>query len=186
MYNYKVDCEIILKKYTSEDFTPIIIRPATVCGYSPRQRLDVVVNILTNLAYHKRSVSVFGGKQLRPNIHINDMVKAYEALIEAPKTKVSGEIFNAGYENRSVLDLANTVKKVIGTDVVLKLSPTNDNRSYHISSKKIKRVLSFEPINTISDAVNDLKLAFKKGLLPNSLTDEKYFNIKRMTSINLS
>ena len=183
---YKVDCEIILKKYTSEDFTPIIIRPATVCGYSPRQRLDVVVYILTNLAYHKRSVSVFGGKQLRPNIHINDMVKAYEALIEAPKTKVSGEIFNAGYENRSVLDLANTVKKVIGTDVVLKLSPTNDNRSYHISSKKIKRVLSFEPINTISDAVNDLKLAFKKGLLPNSLTDEKYFNIKKMTSINLS
>ena len=183
---YKVDCEVILKKYISEDFTPIIIRPATVCGYSPRQRLDVVVNILTNLAYHKRSVSVFGGKQLRPNIHIEDMAKAYEALIEAPKSKVSGEIFNAGYENRSVFDLANTVKKVIGNDVSLKLSPTNDNRSYHISSKKIKRVLSFEPINTISDAVNDLKLAFKKGLLPNSLTDEKYFNIKRMTSINLS
>jgi len=183
---YKIDCEVILKKYISEDFTPIIIRPATVCGYSPRQRLDVVVNILTNLAYHKRSVSVFGGKQLRPNIHIEDMVKAYETLIEAPKSKVSGEIFNVGYENRSVLDLANTVKKVIGNDVSLKLSPTNDSRSYHISSKKIKRVLSFEPINTISDAVNDLKLAFKKGLLPNSLTDEKYFNIKRMTSINLS
>ncbi len=183
---YKVDCEIILRKYISDNFTPIIIRPATVCGYSPRQRLDVVVNILTNLAYHKRSVSVFGGKQLRPNIHIEDMAKAYEALIEAPKSKVSGEIFNVGYENRSVLDLANTVKKVIGNDVSLKLSPTNDNRSYHISSKKIKRVLSFEPINTISDAVNDLKLAFKKGLLPNSLTDEKYFNIKRMTSVNLS
>jgi len=183
---YKVDCEVILKKYVSENFTPIVIRPATVCGYSPRQRLDVVVNILTNLAYHKRSVSVFGGKQLRPNIHINDMAKAYEALIDAPKSKVSGEIFNVGYENRSVLDLANTVKKVIGSDVSLKLSPTNDNRSYHISSKKIKKILSFEPVNTISDAVNDLKQAFKKGLLPNSLTDEKYFNIKRMTSINLS
>ena len=134
---YKVDCEVILKKYISEDFTPIIIRPATVCGYSPRQRLDVVVNILTNLAYHKRSVSVFGGKQLRPNIHIEDMAKAYEALIEAPKSKVSGEIFNVGYENRSVFDLANTVKKVIGNDVSLKLSPTNDNRSYHISLKNI-------------------------------------------------
>ncbi len=183
---YKVDCEVILKKYESENFTPIIIRPATVCGYSPRQRLDVVVNILTNLAYHKRSVSVFGGKQLRPNIHINDMAKAYDILINAPKTKVSGEIFNAGYENRSVLDLANTVKKVIGKDVTLELSSSNDNRSYHISSKKIKKVLNFEPINTISDAVNDLKQAFKKGLLPNSLTDEKYFNIKRMTSIDLN
>ena len=183
---YKVDCEVILKKNISENFTPIVIRPATVCGYSPRQRLDVVVNILTNLAYHKRSVSVFGGKQLRPNIHIEDMAKAYEALILAPKSKVSGEIFNAGYENRSVLELANTVKRVIGNDVNLKFSPTNDNRSYHISSKKIKKILDFEPTNTISDAVNDLKLAFKKGLLPNSLTDEKYFNIKRMAAINLS
>ena len=182
---YKVDCEVILKKYISENFTPIVIRPATVCGYSPRQRLDVVVNILTNLAYHKRSVSVFGGKQLRPNIHINDMAKAYEALIDAPKSKVSGEIFNVGYENRSVLDLANTVKKVIGSDVTLKLSATNDNRSYHISSKKIKKILGFDSVNTISDAINDLKLAFKRGLLPNSLTDEKYFNIKVMQSLNL-
>ena len=182
---YKADCEVILKKYISENFTPIIIRPATVCGYSPRQRLDVVVNILTNLAYHKRAITIFGGKQLRPNIHIKDMARAYEILIEAPKSKVSGEIFNAGYENYSVLELANTVKKTIGDDVSLKSSPTDDNRSYHISSKKIKKVLGFEPVNTISDAVNDLKLAFKKGLLPNSLTDEKYFNIKMMQSLNL-
>ena len=98
---------------------------------------------------------------------------------------ISGEIFNAGYENHSVLELANTVKKVIGDDVSLKSSFTNDNRSYHISSKKIKKTLGFEPMNTISDAVNDLKLAFKKGLLPNSLTDEKYFNIKMMQSLNL-
>jgi len=182
---YKADCETILKKYISEDFTPVVIRPATVCGYSPRQRLDVVVNILTNLAYHKRAITIFGGKQLRPNIHINDMAKVYEILIEAPKSKISGEIFNAGYENHSVLELANTVQKVIGDDVSLKSSFTNDNRSYHISSKKIKKTLGFEPMNTISDAVNDLKFAFKKGLLPNSLTDEKYFNIKMMQSLNL-
>ena len=182
---YKADCEVILKKYISENFTPIIIRPATVCGYSPRQRLDVVVNILTNLAYHNRAITIFGGRQLRPNIHIEDMARAYEILIEAPKSKVSGEIFNVGYENYSVLELANTVKKTIGDDVSLKSSPTDDNRSYHISSKKIKKVLGFEPVNTISDAVNDLKLAFIKGLLPNSLTDEKYFNIKMMQSLNL-
>ena len=182
---YKVDCEIILKKHVSENFTPIIIRPATVCGYSPRQRLDVVVNILTNLAYHKRAITVFGGKQLRPNIHIQDMARAYETLIRAPKSKVVGETFNAGYENYSVLELANTVKKVIGKDVNLNTTSTNDNRSYHISSKKIKSVLGFESAKTISDAVYDLKSAFKKGLLPNSLTDEKYFNIKKMQSINL-
>ena len=94
----------------------------------------------------------------------------YEVLIQAPKSKVSGEIFNVGYENHSVLELANIVKKVIGEDVKLKTVPTNDNRSYHISSMKIKNTLGFETSKTISDAVNDLKLAFKKGLLPNSLT----------------
>ena len=172
-------------KYRSENFTPIIIRPATVCGYSPRQRLDVVVNILTNLAYHKRKISVFGGDQLRPNIHIKDMVKAYDVLIDAKKSEVSGEIFNAGYENKTVLDLANTVKTVIGEDVQLKSTPTDDNRSYHISSEKIKKVLGFESKYTISDAVTDLKIAFKKGLLPNSLHDDKYFNIKRMQSTKL-
>ena len=177
--------QIIIKKYASEDFTPIIIRPATVCGYSPRQRLDVVVNILTNLAYHKRAITIFGGDQLRPNIHINDMARAYETLIEAPKSKVSGEIFNAGYENRSVFELADMVKKVIGDDVILKSTPTDDNRSYHISSKKIKKILDFDSVNTISDAISDLETAFKKGLLPNSLTDEKYFNIKMMQSVNL-
>ena len=182
---YKASCETILKKYESENFTPITIRPATVCGYSPRQRLDVVVNILTNLAYHKREITVFGGTQLRPNIHIKDMARAYEILIEAPKSKVSGEIFNAGFDNYSVLELANTVKKVIGDDVNIKSSFSNDNRSYHISSKKIKKILNFEPKKTISDAVNDLKLAFTKDLLPNSLTDEKYFNIKKMQSLNL-
>ncbi len=183
---YKAECEVILKKYESENFTPIIIRPATVCGYSPRQRLDVVVNILTNLAYHKRKISVFGGKQLRPNIHIKDMAKVYDVLISAPKSKISGEIFNVGYENKTVLDLANTVKSVLGDDIQLAETPTDDNRSYHISSKKIKKILNFDPEFTIKNAVNDLRIAFEKNLLPNSLTDEKYFNIKRMQSIRLS
>ncbi len=182
---YKAECEVILKRYISENFTPIVIRPATVCGYSSRQRLDVIVNILTNLAYHKRTITIFGGNQLRPNIHIEDMVRAYEVLIKAPKPKVSGEIFNIGYENHSVFKLANIVKRVIGEDVKLKTFSTNDNRSYHISSVKIKNSLGFLPFKTISDAVYDLKLAFQNGLLANSLSDDKYFNIKRMKNIIL-
>ncbi len=182
---FKVECEKILQKYKTNNFTPIILRPATVCGYSPRQRLDVVVNILTNLAYNKRVISVYGGSQLRPNIHISDMVSVYEVLIKAEKSLVSGEIFNAGYENRSVLELAKLVKEVIGEDIELKTVPTDDNRSYHISSTKIKKILNFDSKFTIKDAIEDLQKAFKKNLLPNSLTDEKYFNIKRMKSINL-
>jgi nucleoside-diphosphate-sugar epimerase len=183
---FKAECETILAKYESPDFTTVTIRPATVCGYSTRQRLDVVVNILTNLAYHKREISVFGGKQLRPNIHIADMVEAYLTLLRAPKEKIAGEIFNAGFENQTVLDLAETVQRVVGDDVKLVATPTNDNRSYHISSKKIADKLGFVATHTISEAAEDLKQAFEKGLLPNSLEDEKYFNIKRMQNIELS
>lgn len=182
---FKADCEKILNEYLSDDFTAVTIRPATVCGYSPRQRLDVVVNILTNLAYHKREISVFGGAQLRPNIHIEDMVDAYLVLLRAPKEKISGEIFNAGYLNFTVSEIANMVKEVIGEDVKLITTPTNDNRSYHISSEKIFNKLGFRANRSIKLAAEDLKKAFDSGLLPNSLTDEKYFNIKRMQSVSL-
>jgi len=182
---FKADCEKILTEYQSDDFTTVTIRPATVCGYSPRQRLDVVVNILTNLAYHKREITVFGGKQLRPNIHIKDMVRAYLALLNAPSNKIAGKVFNAGYENQSVSELAETVQDVVGEDVKLTITPTDDNRSYHISSKKIKDELGFKTQNTIKDAAQDLVKAFNQGLLPDSLTDEKYFNIKRMQSLKL-
>lgn len=183
---FKALCEKTLLKYNSENFATIIIRPATVCGYSPRQRLDVVVNIFTNLAYHKRKISIFGGNQLRPNIHIEDMVRAYELLITSPVKKVSGEIFNAGYHNHTVSELGNIVKDKIGNDVVLETIQSNDNRSYHISSEKIKKILGFNASKNIGDAVLDLKKAFDKNLLPNSLEDEKYFNIKKMNNIKLT
>ena len=182
---YKADCEHILARYASRDFTTVTVRPATVCGYSPRQRLDVVVNILTNLAYHKREISVFGGSQLRPNIHISDMVEAYRVILEVDYQSINGEVFNAGYENHPVQEIAETVRDVVGEDVRLITTPTDDNRSYHISSEKIKHQLGFLPTHTIRDAVKDLVVAFKEGLLPNSLDDERYFNIKRMQSLNL-
>ena len=182
---YKAECEKILAEYQSNDFTTITIRPATVCGYSPRQRLDVVVNLLTNLAYHKRKISVFGGDQLRPNIHIVDMVEAYLVLLNAPKEKIAGEIFNAGYENQPVWKLAETIKSVVGEDVNLITTPTDDNRSYHISSRKMKEELGFKATHTIREAIEDLCAAFEKNLLPDSLTDEMYFNIKRMQNLDL-
>ena len=182
---FKADCEIILSRYQSSNFTTVTIRPATVCGYSTRQRLDVVVNILTNLAFHKREISVFGGAQLRPNIHIGDMVDSYLAVLKAPKEKIAGEIFNVGTENQSVLELAQTVQKVMGPDVKLVATPTNDNRSYHISSKKIADKLGFVPSHSIAEASEDLKIALEKGLLPDSLTNPAYFNIKTMQLINL-
>lgn len=182
---FKADCERILAKYQSETFSTVTIRPATVCGYSPRQRLDVVVNILTNLAYHNREITIFGGEQLRPNIHIDDMVQAYVTLLEAPVEKIAGKIFNAGYENQTVIELADTVKSVVGSDVKLIKIPSNDDRSYHISSDLIKRELGFVATHTIKEAVEDIVKAFDSNLLPNALTSDVYVNIKRMQSIDL-
>ena len=183
---FKAECEKILLDYQSLSFSTVIVRPATVCGYSPRQRLDVIVNILTNLAYNKREISIFGGEQLRPNIHIADMVDSYLLLLESDDLVVAGQTFNAGFENQKVKDLAEIVKEVIGQDVRMVTLPTEDNRSYHISSKKIYDELGFKATRTIRDAVIDIKLAFEQGKLPNSLNHERYFNIKRMQSLNLS
>ena len=182
---FKADCEQILFEYQSPDFTTVTIRPATVCGYSPRQRLDVVVNILTNLAYRKREITVFGGTQLRPNIHIEDMVEAYIAVLRAPIDVIAGQIYNAGYENQPVSELAEIVRQEVGADVKLTMTSTDDNRSYHISSQKIKDQLGFRATFNINKAVKDLLDAFEKGWLPNSLEDEIYFNIRRMQSLNL-
>ena len=182
---FKAECEKVLKKYQSSDFTTVTIRPATVCGFAPRQRLDLVVNILTNLAFHKRSITVFGGNQLRPNIHIDDMVEAYLLLLKTPNNKIAGKTFNAGYENFSVEKLSLDVKSVIGDDVKLVFSKTDDNRSYHISSEKIRNELGFVPKKNIRDAAQDLKNAFEKKVLENTLENEIYFNIKRMKTLNL-
>ena len=182
---FKADCERILNEAATSDFVPVTIRPATVCGYSPRQRLDVVVNILTNLAYHKGEITVFGGQQLRPNIHITDMVESYITVLNAEDRLVSGQIFNAGYENQPVRELAETVRDVVGDHVQLRTTPTDDNRSYHISSEKIKRELGFEARHTIREAAQDLVQAFQAGDLPDSLDSEIYFNIRRMQSLKL-
>ncbi len=182
---FKGECEKILNTYKSDDFITTTIRPSTVCGYARRQRLDLVVNILTNHAFHNRSIIVFGGNQLRPNIHIDDMVNSYISILEANPRKINGEIFNVGYKNQSVNELADDVKKVIGEDVKILNSKSDDNRSYHVSSKKISEILSFKTKFTVRDAVSDLQNAFKKKLLINTFQDENYFNIKRMQSINL-
>lgn len=184
---FKAECEKILFKHMSDDFICTVLRPATVCGYAKRQRLDVVVNILTNLAYHTGKVKVMGGGQMRPNIHIEDMVRAYLLVLEAPKEKIQGEIFNAGYHNHTVLALGQMIQKIVGKKrpVELTIEPTNDNRSYHVSSEKIAKTLGFLPKFTIEDAVEGLVAAFEQGKLPDSLNQARYFNIKTMKAVNL-
>jgi nucleoside-diphosphate-sugar epimerase len=183
---FKADCEDLLDIEKESGFVTVTVRPATVCGYSTRQRLDVVVNILTNLGYNKGEISVFGGDQLRPNIHIGDMVDIYLLMLAAPASQVDGKVFNAGYENHTVMDLAKMVQSKVGERVKLTVKPTDDPRSYHVSSKKIQKELGFVPHHTISEAVSDLIGAFSANKLPNSLDDPRYFNIKMMQRLRLT
>lgn len=182
---FKLMCENVLLNYKSKDFCPIIIRPATVCGYSTRQRLDLIVNILTNFGYHKNKINVLGGNQLRPNIHINDMIRVYEFFLNQDPDRVSGEIVNAGIENYSVSELAEIVKKNIRKEIEIETVPTNDERSYHISSDKILKKYGFKFNFTIADAVNDLKNAFINNKLTNTFDNVNFFNVKLMQKINL-
>ncbi len=187
LYNkYKGLCEPLLFKHMADNFTCVTIRPATICGYSPRTRLDLSVNILTNHAINKNVITVFGGSQKRPNLHIQDMCDLYELLLEVPAEKIQGQTFNAGYQNYTIMELASMVKEVVEQEfpekqpIDIKVVETNDNRSYHISSDKIKKHLGFEAKHTIQDAVRDLCQAFKAGKLPDSFSNDWYYNVRQL------
>lgn len=190
LYNkFKGLCEPELFKHKSDDFTCVTIRPATICGYSPRTRLDLSVNILTNHAVNKGVITVFGGNQMRPNLHIEDMVDAYLLMLEASHEKIHGEIFNIGFQNHSIAEIAGMVKKVVGEEMPKKgpidiaTTPSNDTRSYHVNSDKVSRVLGFAPKRSIEDAIRDLTRAFGNHLLENSFDDDWYYNVRTMKKI---
>jgi len=191
LYNkYKALIEPILLNNLNNNFEGIIFRPATVCGYAPRQRLDLSVNILTNFAFNKSFIKVFGGEQLRPNLHILDYCEAIELFLCAEKQDINKEIFNVGYQNLSIYEIACSVKKVVekvlknNKSIKIIKTESDDKRSYHINSDKIKNKLNYQPKRTIEIAAEDLCVAFNKGLLPNSFDDDYYFNVNRLKRIN--
>jgi nucleoside-diphosphate-sugar epimerase len=191
-YNkYKGLCEPILLENQSADFTTVVVRPATVCGTSPRQRLDLTVNILTNHAVNAGRITVFGGEQMRPNIHIDDITDLYVTLLELPAEKIAGRTYNAGYENHTINRLAAAVRDIVQKTVPgrerieIVTTPSDDRRSYHISSEKIKRELGFAPKRTIEDAVRDLVAAFQAGRIPDAMADRRYYNIKTMQDLHV-
>ena len=191
LYNkYKGLCEPILKQYCDDAFTGVIFRPATVCGYAPRLRLDLSVNILTNHAVSNNKITVFGGAQLRPNLHVQDYCDAVELLLTAPREKIQRETFNVGYQNLSIMDIAKLVKRIVQEEfperpeIDIVVTSSNDNRSYHINSDKVYHALGFRPKYSIEDAIRSLCKAFRDGRIPNSMADDWYYNIRTMKKIN--
>jgi len=190
LYNkFKGLCEPILFKHASKNFETVIFRPATVCGYSPRQRFDLSVNILTNHAINNNIIKVFGGTQLRPNLHIKDYCRVIKLLIKAPTNKIANQVFNVGNENASITQLAQIVKKIVKKEFRLKkeikiiFEKSDDKRSYHINSDKIFKILKFKPLYTVEDAIIEICQGFKKKLFVDSLHNVNYFNVKKLTSI---
>jgi len=182
---YKAMCEEVLDQEREPGFVAVTLRPATVCGYAPRLRLDLTVNILTSHAINNGRITVFGGEQLRPNLHVDDMTDLYLQLLEAPDEVINGKTWNAGYHNLKVREIANMVRDEVGKNVDIVVTPSNDHRSYHVSSEKIKRDLGFSARRTVSDAIVDLAQAFNAGKVPNAMSDDRYYNIKRMQALKL-
>jgi len=182
---FKAQCEQVLAEERTPGFVTLTLRPSTVCGYAPRLRLDLTVNILTNHAINNRKITVFGGDQKRPNIHIDDMTDLYVHVLDLPDETIDGKVFNAGWENFSVMHIAEMVRAALGIDVEIVVTPTDDNRSYHVSSEKMRRELGFEPKHTIADAARDLQRAFAAGKIPDPMTDPRYYNIKTMQQLGL-
>lgn len=183
---YKALAEEYLLTRQTKDFVPVILRPATVCGYSKRMRLDLTVNILTINALVNGSMTVFGGSQKRPNIHIKDMADAYCLVLGLADERVAGQVYNVGYENYTVMELARMVKRVVSDETIeITIKPTTDLRSYHISSKKIERALGFKPAFSLEEAIHDIQEAYTKGYLSDPLTDAKYYNIKTLQRVGL-
>ncbi len=148
-----------------------IVRPATVCGYSPRMRLDVAVNMLTIQALTKGEITVFGGTQVRPNIHMDDITDVYLHLLGNPQHQ---GVFNAGFENISILDIAERVNKYIPTKITT--TPSNDPRSYRINSDKLL-ASGFTPKKTVDDAIREIVDLYKAGTLKN---EDRHYNLKWM------
>jgi nucleoside-diphosphate-sugar epimerase len=183
---YKAECENILWEFQSSDFTCVTLRPATVCGYSPRLRLDLTVNILTNHAFQNRRIRVFGGSQYRPNIHIDDVTDCYVRILQLPADAVAGKTWNVGYDNFTVREIADQVRDTLGDDgIEIVTEPTDDLRSYRVDSERIGRDIGFRPQKTVRDAIRDLAAAFRAGKVPDSMSDPRYYNIKTMQTIGL-
>jgi nucleoside-diphosphate-sugar epimerase len=177
---YKLQCEDMLLKTDFPDTIVTVLRPATVCGYGPRLRLDVIINALSAKALSKGEITVHGGEQIRPNLNIKDMVLAYKAVLGARPGLIDKEIFNVGDRNLSVNELAFLVQEIIPAKIVRE--PVKDERSYRVDSSKIKKYLSFAPTHGLSSAITSLKDAFTDGLI-GDIEDSRYHNLKRIKEL---
>ncbi|MEW6303826.1 MAG: SDR family oxidoreductase [Verrucomicrobiota bacterium] len=177
---FKMLSEWLVTAAASNEFCAVNIRPATICGYSPRQRFDLTVNKLTADAIRKRVITVHGGEQRRPNVGMTDMINLYGILAQTPAKLISGRTFNFGFENHKVIDIARIIQSELADlNVEIKVTDTLDHRDYHISSKKIVDVLGYQPVSSIRQEVANLRQALEGGGFAD-IDAAEHYNMKFM------
>jgi nucleoside-diphosphate-sugar epimerase len=178
----KAKSEAIVQQHNSERLTTVSLRCGTVCGWSPRMRFDLSTNTLAAYAIINKKLTVWGGEQKRPQIHIDDITDFICKVLAISPEKIGGKIFNAAGNNTTVREIAETIKEVMNGDLELRNGPPrSDERSYHVSSDKIGRELGFSMTKTVRDAVTDIMKAYQNGLWKDP-DDSLYHNVKRMRS----
>lgn len=177
---YKALSEWLVLAAAGPAFCAVNVRPATICGYSPRQRFDLTVNKLTADALRKRVITVHGGTQRRPNVGMTDMINLYGLLVGADPVKISGRTFNFGFENHQVIEIARIIQRELSDlDVEIKVTETTDHRDYHISSDRILRDLGYKPVSSIRQEVANLRKVLEGGQFADIDAPEHY-NMKFM------
>ena len=178
---YKMLSEWLVVAASSPNFCTVNIRPATICGTSPRQRFDLTVNKLTADAVTKRVITVHGGNQRRPNVGMSDMINLYGLLVNADAGVINGRTFNFGFENHKVIDIAKLIQNELADlNVEIKVTDTLDQRDYHISSEKIVKALNYQPISSIRQEVRGLRAALEAGQF-RDIDAPEHYNMKFMT-----
>ena len=164
----KAKGEKILNGLVDDSFVGVSVRSATVCGYSPRLRLDLTINLLTDQALTDQRIRVFGGAQMRPNVHIRDLTAFYRMLLTAPADKISARAFNISRRNASVMALAEMIRDELDSSLPIDTVPSNDPRSYHLSADRARKELGFEPRHDLVTAVRELREAYRSGRVSDS------------------
>ncbi len=188
---YKLEVEKLISSGEIGDTEYVFVRPATLCGYTPRLRLDLSVNILTIHALINHKIKIFGGSQMRPALNIKDMIRFYELMLEAPGHLINGQAFNVSFANLTMMQIGEMVRDVVNEyaegydDISFEVVPNNDNRSYKVNTDKAHKVLKFECKHDLKDAVISLIDAYNKGLIKDGLSNPLYHNISKMKEIHL-
>jgi nucleoside-diphosphate-sugar epimerase len=177
---YKALSEWLVIAASGPEFCTVNIRPATICGYSPRQRFDLTVNKLTADAVQKRVITVHGGEQRRPNVGMTDMINLYGKLVDAAAGTINGRTFNFGFENHKVIDIARIIQaELADLNVAVNVTDTLDKRDYHISSVRLVEVLDYKPVSSIRAEVAQLRKAIEAGKFPD-VDAPIHYNMKIM------